>query len=51
MKPRNLPKNNRRNRDGNRGNRHVFVGHQFYIRDPDDTVMEFTEWDGTSRLD
>ena len=29
----------------------VFVGRQFYIRDPDDTVIEFTEWDGTSRLD
>ncbi len=29
----------------------VFIGRQFYIRDPDDTVIEFTEWDGTSRLD
>ena len=29
----------------------VFVGRQFYIRDPDGTVIEFTEWDGTSRLD
>jgi catechol 2,3-dioxygenase-like lactoylglutathione lyase family enzyme len=28
----------------------VFVGRQFYIRDPDGTVIEFTEWDGTSRL-
>jgi catechol 2,3-dioxygenase-like lactoylglutathione lyase family enzyme len=29
----------------------VFVGRQFYIRDPDGTVIEFTEWDGSSRLD
>ena len=29
----------------------VFVGRQFYIRDPDGTVIELTEWDGTSRLD
>jgi glyoxylase I family protein len=29
----------------------VFVGRQFYIRDPDGTVIEFTEWDGISRLD
>jgi len=29
----------------------VFVGRQFYIRDPDGTVIEFTEWDGTSKLD
>lgn len=29
----------------------VFVGRQFYIRDPDGNVIEFTEWDGTSRLD
>jgi glyoxylase I family protein len=29
----------------------VFVGRQFYIRDPDGTVIEFTEWDGTSNLD
>jgi catechol 2,3-dioxygenase-like lactoylglutathione lyase family enzyme len=29
----------------------VFVGRQFYIHDPDGTVIEFTEWDGTSRLD
>jgi catechol 2,3-dioxygenase-like lactoylglutathione lyase family enzyme len=29
----------------------VFVGRQFYIRDPDGTVIEFSEWDGTSRLD
>jgi catechol 2,3-dioxygenase-like lactoylglutathione lyase family enzyme len=28
----------------------VFVGRQFYIRDPDGTVIEFTEWDGTSIL-
>ena len=28
----------------------VFVGRQFYIRDPDGTVIEFTEWDGTSKL-
>ncbi len=31
--------------------RGVFVGRQFYIRDPDGTVIEFTEWDGTSILD
>ena len=29
----------------------VFVGRQFYIRDPDGNVIEFTEWDGTSILD
>ena len=29
----------------------VFVGRQFYIRDPDGTVIEFTEWDGASVLD
>lgn len=29
----------------------VFVGRQFYVRDPDGTVIEFTEWDGTSVLD
>ena len=29
----------------------VFVGRQFYIHDPDGAVVEFTEWDGTSRLD
>lgn len=29
----------------------VFVGRQFYIRDPDGSVIEFTEWDGTSILD
>ena len=29
----------------------VFVGRQFYIRDPDGTVIEFTEWDGTSKFD
>ncbi len=29
----------------------VFVGRQFYIRDPDGTVIEFSEWDGRSRLD
>jgi catechol 2,3-dioxygenase-like lactoylglutathione lyase family enzyme len=29
----------------------VFVGRQFYIRDPDGTVIEFTEWDGTSIVD
>lgn len=28
----------------------VFVGRQFYIRDPDGAVIEFTEWDGTSIL-
>ena len=28
----------------------VFVGRQFYIRDPDGNVIEFTEWDGTSIL-
>jgi catechol 2,3-dioxygenase-like lactoylglutathione lyase family enzyme len=28
----------------------VFVGRQFYIHDPDGTVIEFTEWDGTSIL-
>jgi catechol 2,3-dioxygenase-like lactoylglutathione lyase family enzyme len=31
--------------------RGVFVGRQFYVRDPDGTVIEFTEWDGTSILD
>jgi catechol 2,3-dioxygenase-like lactoylglutathione lyase family enzyme len=31
--------------------RGVFVGRQFYIHDPDGTVIEFTEWDGTSKLD
>src|SRR5262245_29780140 len=29
----------------------VVVGRQFYIHDPDGAVIEFTEWDGTSRLD
>jgi len=29
----------------------VFVGRQFYIRDPDDAVIEFTEWNGVSKLD
>ena len=29
----------------------VFVGRQFYVRDPDGTVIEFSEWDGTSVLD
>jgi catechol 2,3-dioxygenase-like lactoylglutathione lyase family enzyme len=29
----------------------VFVGRQFYIHDPDGNTIEFTEWDGTSRLD
>ena len=29
----------------------VFVGRQFYIHDPDGTVIEFSEWDGTSVLD
>ena len=29
----------------------VFVGRQFYIRDPDGAVIEFTEWNGTSKLD
>lgn len=28
----------------------VFVGRQFYVRDPDGSVIEFTEWDGTSIL-
>jgi catechol 2,3-dioxygenase-like lactoylglutathione lyase family enzyme len=28
----------------------VFVGRQCYIRDPDGTVIELTEWDGTSVL-
>ena len=28
----------------------VFVGRQFYIHDPDGTVIEFSEWDGTSKL-
>lgn len=28
----------------------VFVGRQFYIHDPDGSVIEFTEWDGTSIL-
>jgi hypothetical protein len=31
--------------------RGVFVGRQFYIHDPDDTVIEITEWDGISILD
>ena len=30
--------------------RGVFVGRQFYVRDPDGTVIEFTEWDGISVL-
>jgi catechol 2,3-dioxygenase-like lactoylglutathione lyase family enzyme len=29
----------------------VFVGRQFYIRDPDGTVIEFSEWDGKSNLE
>jgi catechol 2,3-dioxygenase-like lactoylglutathione lyase family enzyme len=29
----------------------VFVGRQFYVHDPDGSVIEFTEWDGTSILD
>jgi catechol 2,3-dioxygenase-like lactoylglutathione lyase family enzyme len=29
----------------------VFVGRQFYIHDPEGTVIEFSDWDGTSRLD
>ena len=29
----------------------VFVGRQFYICDPDGTVIEFSEWNGTSILD
>ena len=29
----------------------VFVGRQFYIRDPDGNVIEISEWDGTSILD
>jgi hypothetical protein len=29
----------------------VFVGRQFYLRDPDGTVIEFSEWDGTSVLE
>ena len=29
----------------------VFVGRQFYVHDLDGSVIEFTEWDGTSRLD
>jgi glyoxylase I family protein len=28
----------------------VFVGRQFYIRDPDGNVIELSEWDGTSIL-
>jgi glyoxylase I family protein len=28
----------------------VFVGRQCYIRDPDGTVIEFSEWDGSSVL-
>lgn len=28
----------------------VFVGRQFYVHDPDGSVIEFTEWDGTSIL-
>jgi catechol 2,3-dioxygenase-like lactoylglutathione lyase family enzyme len=31
--------------------RGVFVGRQFYIHDPDGTVIELTEWDGTSKLE
>ena len=31
--------------------RGVFVGRQFYVRDPDGAVIEFSEWDGTSKLD
>lgn len=29
----------------------VFVGRQFYVRDPDGNVIELTQWDGTSILD
>lgn len=29
----------------------VFVGRQFYVRDPDHTVIEFSEWNGASKLD
>ncbi len=29
----------------------VFIGRQFYIHDPDNTVIEFTEWEGASKLD
>jgi catechol 2,3-dioxygenase-like lactoylglutathione lyase family enzyme len=29
----------------------VFLGRQFYVRDPDGAVIEFSEWDGTSKLD
>src|SRR5262245_31536121 len=29
----------------------VFVGRQFYFRDPDCSVIEFTEWNGTSNLE
>ena len=29
----------------------VFIGRQFYIRDPDGAVIEFSEWDGASILD
>ena len=29
----------------------VFVGRQFYVHDPDGSVIELTEWDGTSILD
>ena len=28
----------------------VFVGRQFYFRDPDGSVIEFTEWNGISIL-
>ena len=28
----------------------VFVGRQFYFHDPDGSVIELTEWDGTSIL-
>ena len=28
----------------------VFVGRQFYVHDPDGSVIELTEWDGTSIL-
>ena len=30
--------------------RGVFVGRSFYVRDPDGTVLEFIDWDGTSVL-
>jgi hypothetical protein len=30
--------------------RGVFVGRSFYVCDPDGTVLEFIDWDGTTVL-